>query len=137
MPSRASKPCKTRGCPGVVVASSNTCSQGHAQYVPREKPVTPAPAEREPEPRGTAHERGYGATWRKLRRMVLAESPLCVDPFKAHKGQAVPASEVDHIVPLRRGGTNAFDNLQTLCRPCHQRKTAEETAEMKSRKEGI
>ena len=27
--------------------------------------------------------------------------------------------EGDHIVPLRRGGSNAFDNLATSCRPCN------------------
>lgn len=29
---------------------------------------------------------------------------------------------VDHIVPQRRGGTHALDNLQTLCRSCNARK---------------
>ena len=32
--------------------------------------------------------------------------------------------EVDHIKPLEQGGSNADDNLQLLCRPCHKRKTA-------------
>jgi|SRR5579872_2206610 len=27
--------------------------------------------------------------------------------------------EGDHIVPLSRGGSNAFDNLATACRPCN------------------
>ena len=30
--------------------------------------------------------------------------------------------EGDHIVPLSRGGSNAFDNLATACRPCNQSK---------------
>jgi hypothetical protein len=30
--------------------------------------------------------------------------------------------EVDHIVPVSRGGTNDLTNLRTLCRPCNQGK---------------
>lgn len=29
---------------------------------------------------------------------------------------------VDHIVPKSEGGTNEFNNLETLCRVCHERK---------------
>ncbi len=32
--------------------------------------------------------------------------------------------EIDHILPLARGGGNEDDNLQTLCRPCNRRKWA-------------
>lgn len=31
--------------------------------------------------------------------------------------------ECDHIVPVWNGGTNAIDNGQTLCAPCHDEKT--------------
>lgn len=37
--------------------------------------------------------------------------------------------EVDHVVPLSRGGENRLRNLQTLCVPCHRAKTAAEAAE--------
>lgn len=33
--------------------------------------------------------------------------------------------ETDHIIELSRGGSNDFDNLQTLCSACHHKKTAE------------
>ena len=32
--------------------------------------------------------------------------------------------EVDHIIPLYRGGTNEINNLVSLCRECHAAKTA-------------
>ena len=32
--------------------------------------------------------------------------------------------EVDHIIPLALGGTNEWDNLQTLCRSCNRSKGA-------------
>lgn len=28
--------------------------------------------------------------------------------------------EVDHIVPLSRGGTDDYDNLRVICRECNQ-----------------
>lgn len=34
------------------------------------------------------------------------------------------ATEVDHILELDAGGSNTLDNLQPLCKPCHQAKTA-------------
>ena len=33
---------------------------------------------------------------------------------------------VDHITPINDGGTNEWANLQPLCAPCHNRKTATE-----------
>lgn len=32
--------------------------------------------------------------------------------------------EVDHVLPVCRGGTNALSNLQTLCVDCNRRKGA-------------
>jgi len=32
--------------------------------------------------------------------------------------------EVDHITPIFRGGSEDDDNLQSLCKPCHEDKTA-------------
>jgi 5-methylcytosine-specific restriction enzyme A len=37
--------------------------------------------------------------------------------------------ECDHILERVRGGTNETSNLQTLCVPCHKRKTARLAAE--------
>lgn len=37
-----------------------------------------------------------------------------------------PAVDVDHILPLWSGGTNANDNLEALCVDCHKQKTAAE-----------
>ena len=66
------------------------------------------------------HQRGYGTRWYRLRAYILArDSGLC-------RVCGRPASEVDHIVPKSRGGTDDEDNLQTICTACHAQKTARE-----------
>ena len=47
--------------------------------------------------------------------------PLC--RLCAEKGKTTAAQEVDHILPLHKGGTNDRDNLQPICVPCHLDKT--------------
>lgn len=37
--------------------------------------------------------------------------------------------ELDHIIPLIDGGTEAPENLQVLCRQCHKTKTRREAAQ--------
>lgn len=76
--------------------------------------------------RPSSHQRGYGATWRRLRLMMLARHPICADPFDVHAQQheVVPAVDVDHILPRSQGGRDEESNLQGLCHACHSRKTA-------------
>ena len=112
MPRRASKPCQHRGCPNLT--STGYCDQHSSQ------------AHSYDQHRPSAAKRGYGHRWRKLRQMVLARTPLCADPFEIHGATPVPATDVDHIVPLAQGGANAMDNLQALCHSCHSRKTVEQ-----------
>lgn len=63
--------------------------------------------------------------WQKVRDMALNRNPLCVECEKA--GIIETAKDVDHIVPLAVRPDLAFDldNLQGLCRACHNRKTSE------------
>jgi 5-methylcytosine-specific restriction endonuclease McrA len=42
----------------------------------------------------------------------------------------VDGFDVDHIVPLCRGGKHRFDNFQLLCKPCHQKKGLQLREEM-------
>lgn len=67
---------------------------------------------------------GYGYRWRKLRDAFIARHPICADPFELHGDQIVPATQVDHIIPRKRGGTDEEPNLQALCAHCHSTKTA-------------
>jgi len=43
-----------------------------------------------------------------------------------------PATEVDHIVGKAQGGTDAADNLEAICKACHQAKTASEALAARS-----
>jgi 5-methylcytosine-specific restriction protein A len=56
-----------------------------------------------------------------IRKRILDHSPLCVSCSK--QGIITPATEVDHIKPLHKGGTDDMDNLQPLCAECHKIKT--------------
>ena len=65
------------------------------------------------------------AFWKRLRVQILErDNYLCVACMKL--GKLTPATDVDHIVPLSKGGTNSPDNLQALCHECHKQKTAKE-----------
>jgi 5-methylcytosine-specific restriction endonuclease McrA len=61
--------------------------------------------------------------WPTLRDQVLSEEALC------RAGCGRPPGVVDHIRPHRGDETLAFDraNLQAMCKPCHDSKTAHET----------
>lgn len=73
------------------------------------------------------------ARWQKLRLWYLRRHPFCEQCDR--EGRVTPAAEVDHIRPLRwfplaRMEGAAYDegNLQALCEPCHDRKSAREQA---------
>ena len=68
------------------------------------------------------HEQGYGTAWVKLRKVVIErDKHLCQHCLA--KGRATAGTQVDHIKPKAQGGTDDLDNLQLLCRPCHDRKS--------------
>jgi len=68
----------------------------------------------------TTTERGYGWTWQKVRRVILAQEPLC--RFCKEAGRITLAEEVDHIDG--DSFNNERENLRPLCRPCHLKRTA-------------
>lgn len=107
MPTRAAHPCRVPGCTALVQSGAYCTTH---QRIERDD-------------RPTAHQRGYGAQWQKIRMDHLRKEPLCRDPYHLHPEQLIPATDVDHIVPLSAGGSNRDDNLQSLCHSCHSHKT--------------
>lgn len=113
MPSRAQRPCKRPGCKAIAI-QRGYCAEHQRTAIRRTYDNG----------RASAYGRGYGAKWRKLRLVQLAREPYCRH-CKDHDRLAV-ATDVDHIVPRRSGGSDSFENLQSLCHSCHSRKTATE-----------
>ena len=59
--------------------------------------------------------------WRRLAALQIKREPLCAECLKA--GRITPAAIADHIRPVREGGQKYdIDNLQSLCRACHNKK---------------
>jgi 5-methylcytosine-specific restriction protein A len=76
--------------------------------------------------RPSSGKRGYNSRWQKARDRYLKAHPLCVQCRK--EGRLVEATVVDHITP-HRGDRKLFwdeSNWQSLCKPCHDRKTMTE-----------
>src|SRR5688572_11599751 len=52
--------------------------------------------------------------------------PLCV--LCETKGRVSAAIELDHVIPLSKGGRDDESNIQGLCIDCHEEKTRSERA---------
>lgn len=115
MPQRARRPCAAPGCAALVEAG---------RFCPAHQPAI-----KREDDRPTAHQRGYGATWRLLRGMYLRRHPICADPYGIHASarEIVAATDVDHVIAKRDGGRDIEENFQALCHSCHSRKTASGT----------
>ncbi len=62
------------------------------------------------------------AKWRKTSKAFLKNNPLCIVCSR-------PATITDHIKEIKDGGDRySWENLQSMCNSCHNKKTAEERA---------
>ena len=112
-PQKAKRPCLSSGCKDFA-SNKGYCDKHQSRVKQRDRD------------RGTAHQRGYDAEWKKHRDQFLLEHPLCVECRR--KGYVMPATVVDHIVP-HKGDKELFwdkKNWQSLCETHHNIKTASE-----------
>ena len=77
------------------------------------------------------------AEYFKIRKIVYAAATNH-DGFIAcahcqWKGKMRRKFEIDHIVPMSRGGLTTSNNLQVLCKSCHIKKTGKEAVEDKAK----
>lgn len=57
-------------------------------------------------------------------REIVRKRILKKNDYKCIQCSSVKNLEIDHIIPLSRGGRHDEDNMQTLCRPCNRKKGA-------------
>lgn len=109
MPNRALRPCSYPGCPNLV--RSGYCEQ-HRHLEVKQHILE--------------YQRLYNhSSWNRLRAAQLARDPWCADCLA--KDIYTPATDVDHIEPHRGDPVKFFaGRLQSLCHPCHSRKTLKE-----------
>lgn len=92
-------------------------------------PLAPAPLATGWKPdkiRGSRQLRGYGAAWDRTRKRILdRDEGLCQPCMR--EGRTAVGTQVDHITPKSRGGSDDDANLQTICVACHATKTARES----------
>ena len=120
MPWKPNKPCRYPGCANLVQSGEGYCDthkkRRHSEY--------------------NAHKRDElsksfygGRQWRRVSKMQLQREPFCADCMPV--GFYILAEVADHIIPIRNGGARYdFDNLQSLCKACHNRKTFNENRGM-------
>ena len=64
-----------------------------------------------------------GRQLQQRRRVLFARYPFCANPFNKKNHSLIIAEELDHIVPISKGGDDIEDNWQGLCKECHDKKT--------------
>jgi len=73
---------------------------------------------------------GRTGVWNRVRRRILArDHNTCL-----HCGAV--ATDVDHIVPRVMGGDDTYGNLQSLCKRCHKRKSAQDHLRIRAALQG-
>ncbi|WP_418790928.1 HNH endonuclease [Phosphitispora sp. TUW77] len=110
MPRRPKRPCSQPGCSKLT--DGRFCEEHAKQEAARYEKYQRDPATK----------KRYGRTWKRIRDRYIADHPLCEQCKKS--GKITHAQEVHHIKPLSEGGTNAEDNLMSLCSSCHSEITA-------------
>ncbi len=61
----------------------------------------------------------YDSKWNHLRKRYIAKHPWCEECLK--EGRYVKVEHVHHRIPLSEGGTNDWNNLESVCRSCHSK----------------
>ena len=101
------RPCRHPACRLLTDHKSGFCYPKHY------KPINKAYEKQ----RGSSSDRGYDASWRRVRKAKLNTDDLCE---RDRCGRI--ATTVHHKIPIEEWpeGRLRFDNLESLCRDCHE-----------------
>jgi 5-methylcytosine-specific restriction protein A len=115
MPTLPRAQCAEYGCKAPSVRGSRFC----ADHAPQQ--VKPQGARR------ALDDEYRTALWRQIRTAQLTREPLCA--CCTYEGRLTAADVVDHVFPWKTYGPQAFaaNLFQSLCAPCHSRKTNRES----------
>ena len=116
LPKRLEVGCRERGCPARVTSRDGYCDQHKKTNVTVERT-----RERDKRREQSPHRHLYNlAAWERLRRLKFSINPMCEGMVF---GEACRnAATVVHHRKDHHGDTRLFfglDNLQSLCKPCH------------------
>lgn len=121
MPIKPLRPCKHIGCRELT--RDGYCMQ---HLLAKQEKEVDKRKEYDKQRRPSYHQWYSGRQWRVLRMHCLKCNPLCAI-CKQHD-KLTPATVVDHIISHKGNVSMFFDtnNLQSLCKQCHDVKTAKE-----------
>ena len=108
MPRRLKHLCNHAGCPNLTLT----------RFCPEHTIDTRRRYDAE---RGSSSKRGYDRTWKRVRLLYIQAHPICEDC--EDQGVITPADLVDHVIPIKEGGSRlSFDNLRSQCNDHHEKK---------------
>jgi len=106
-PFKPARQCRNRQCPGTTTDPSGYCEKCKPKFARQRY-------QEWDKNRPSARQRGYTTTWDKARVLQLRMHPLC--------SCGKMAVLVHHIKPIDEGGELLDqDNLESMCRDCHER----------------
>lgn len=115
MPPRPLRPCRNVVCPKTTRNPSGYCDICEPDALLKAKIKEQA----RDRARGTAAERGYDRSWRRIRQQAMIEAGgLCADCKE--QGRYAAATEVHHADGNSKNNTPG--NLVPLCKECHDRR---------------
>ena len=116
MPMTPRRPCRKEGCKNLCEYGQQYCREHQLQQYKEYNKYN----------RDKEAQKFYDSkAWRSTRMQQLRYKPLCEECLR--NGIYTPATLVDHIIPIKDGGAKLdFDNLQSLCQVCHEKKSIQE-----------
>lgn len=114
MPNQVPYPCRNRKCPELT-------TEGYCAACKKQNNKQYEKTERDKEAKAFYNTQA----WRKLSTDIRKKEPLCRECKK--EGRVKPATMVDHIIPISKGGAKLDrNNCQPLCWSHHSKKSAQE-----------